>query len=144
MHWLKRLNLELISPVQIAIDPLATGAYSAGRTARITTEVVLYGGGQVGSIVPQQMPADAHSRRDEVPQIPFADYINTPVELTAVDGGGITSASGWSIARDVRTLKMRTHEDRTRGIRRAGQETLGTPQKQVVTDQEIVRPLLTA
>ena len=140
----KRLNLELISPVQIAIDPLATGAYSAGRTARITTEVVLYGGGQVGSIVPQQAPTDAHSRRDEIPQIPFADYINTSVELTTVDGGSITSASGWSIASDVRTLKMRTHEDRTRGVRRAGQETLWTPQKQIMTDQEIVCLLLTA
>jgi hypothetical protein len=117
LHWLKRLNLELISPVQIAVQPLATRAYSASRAARITTEVVLYGGRQVGSIVPQQMPTDAHSRRDEVPQIPFADYINTPVELTTVDGGSITSASGWSIARDVRTLKVRTHQDGTRGIR---------------------------
>src|SRR5207245_10275756 len=143
-HWPLSLNLELISPVQIAIDPLATPAWSAGRTATSTTEVLLHGGRQVGSIVPQQMPADAHSRRDEVPQIPFADYINTPVELTAVDGGGITSASGWSIASDVRTLKMRTHEDRTRGVRRAGQETLWTPQKQIMTDQEIVCLLLTA
>jgi len=65
------------------------------------------------------------------------------VELAAVNGGGITSASGWKFARDVGPLKARTHQDRTRGIRRAGQETLGTPQKQVVTDQEIVRPLLT-
>ena len=53
LHWLKRLNLELISPVQIAIDPLAAPADSAGRTAASTTEVLLHGGRQVGSIVPQ-------------------------------------------------------------------------------------------
>ncbi len=117
LHWLKRLNLELISPVQIAVQPLATSTDSAGRTATSTTEVLLHLGSEVGSIVPQQMPTDAHSRRDEVPQIPLAHYIETPMELTAVDGGGITSASGWSIARDVRTLKVRTHQDGTRGIR---------------------------
>ena len=138
------LNLELISPVQIAIDPFATPAYSAGRTARSTTEVLLHGGRQVGSIVPQQAPTDAHSRRNEVPQIPFAYYIKAPVELTAVDGGGITSASGWSIAIDVRTLKVRTHQNRSRGVRRAGQPALGTPQIEIVTDQKVMCLLLTS
>src|SRR6516165_5465764 len=98
------LTLELISPVQIAVCPLATRAYPAGRAARTTTQVLLYCGRQVRRIVPQQTPADAHSRRDEVPQIPLAQYIKAPVKLATVDGGGITSASGWSIARDVRAL----------------------------------------
>jgi len=122
------LTLELISPVQIAVRPLATRTYSAGGAARTTTQVLLYRGRQVGSIVPQQTPADAHSRRDEVPQIPLAHYIKASVELTAVNIGGITSASGWSITRDVGALKVGAHEHRTRGVRRAGQEPLGTPQ----------------
>ena len=46
-------KLELISPVQIAVRPLATPAYSAGRAAWSTTQVLLYRGRQVGSIVPQ-------------------------------------------------------------------------------------------
>ena len=61
------------------------------------------------------------------------------MELTAID----VCRTSWRIAGDVSALKARTHIDRTRGIRRAGQETLGTPQKQIVTDQEIPAPLLT-
>ena len=101
-------------------------------------EVSLYGRGEIAGIVPQQTPPDAHSRRDEVPQIPLSDYVGAAVELTAVDG-----RTPWSVAGDVSALKVRTHQDRSRDIRRARQPTLGTPQIQVVTDQPIVRPFLT-
>ena len=65
----------MISPVQIAVDPLATRSGYAGRTARSTIEVPLYGVREGRSIVPQQAPTDAHARRNEVPQIPLAYYI---------------------------------------------------------------------
>src|SRR5882724_12143345 len=129
------LNLELISPVQIAVCPASATPDSA---IVFNPEVSLYGRGEIAGIVPQQTPADAHSRRDEVPQIPLSDYVDAAVELTAVDG--------WTprrVARDVGALKVCTHQDRSRGIRRAGQPALGTPQKQIVTDHEIMRPLLT-
>ena len=60
------------------------------------------------------------------------------MELAAIDAGKITSPG----ATNVGPLKVRAHQDRTRGIRCAGQETLGTPQIQIVTDQPIFPPLL--
>ena len=56
------------------------------------------------------------------------------MELTAIDGR-ITPRN---VARDVGSLEVCAHQDRSRGIRRAGQEALGTPQIQIVTDQEII------
>ena len=128
------LNLELISPVQIAVCPASTTPDSA---IVFNSEVSLYGRGEIAGIVPQQTPADAHSRRNEIPQIPLSDYVDAAVELTAVDG-----RTPWSVAGDVRPLKVCTHQDRSRRIRRSGQEALGTPHKQIVTDHEIMRSLL--
>ena len=90
-------------------------------------------------MIPSHTTADAHPRREKVPQIPLADCVGATMELTAVDRR-ITSRR---IARHVGALKVRTHQDRSRGIRCAGQETLGTPQKQIVTDQPITPPLFT-
>src|SRR5437016_1782685 len=131
----RMLNLELISPVQIAVCPASATPDSA---IVFNPEVSLYGRGEIAGIVPQQTSADAHSRRDEVPQIPLSDYVGAAVELTAVDG-----RTPWSVAGDVGALEVSTHQDRSRDIRRAGQPALGTPQIQIVTDQEIMRPLLT-
>jgi len=128
------LNLELISPVQIAVCPASATPDSA---IVFNPEVSLYGRGEIAGIVPQQTSADAHSRRDEVPQIPLSDYVGAAVELTAIDG-----RTPWSVAGDVRPLKVRTHQDRSRGIRRARQPALGTPQKQIVTAQPIMSSLL--
>ena len=63
-------------------------------------------------------------------------YVDAAVELTAIDRR-VTSRN---IARHVGSLKVCTHQDRTRGIRRAGQEALRTPQIQIVTDQPITAP----
>ena len=136
------LNLELIPPVQIAVEPASTSPQLANFT---DAEVVLYSRGQIRSVIPQETPTDAHSRRYKVPQIPLSEDDGVAVELAAVDGvGGRQSPlTSWNIARDVGTLKVRTYQDRTRGIRRARQPALGTPQKQIVTDQEIMRPLFT-
>ena len=60
------------------------------------------------------------------------------VELTTID----RRVTPWNVARHVGSLEVCTHQDRSRGIRRAGQEALGTPQIQIVTDQEIVPALL--
>ena len=99
-------------------------------------EVLLYGIGEIRCVIPQETPTDAHSRRYEVPQIPLSEEDSVAVELPAVHRG-ITSP----LARHIGSLKVRTHQDRARGIRCAGQETLGTPQKQVVADQPIHPPL---
>ena len=74
----RMLNLELISPVQIAICPLSATPDSAIVP---NPEVSLYGRGEIAGIVPQQTAADAHSRRNEVPQIPLSDYVGAAVEL---------------------------------------------------------------
>ena len=120
------LNLELISPVQIAVQPVSTTARSA---IVVNPEVSLYGRGEIARIVPQQTPTDAHSRRDEVPQIPLSDDVGPAMELAAID----SRRTSWNSARYVRALEVRTHQDRTRRIRRAGQEALGTPHD---TDRE--------
>src|SRR5262249_61665143 len=91
-------------------------------------------------IVPQQTPTDAHPRREEVPQIPLSDDVGSTVELPAVDRRHVTPRN---IATGVGALKVCTHQDRTRGIRRSGQPALRTPKKQIVTDQPNSPPLLT-
>ena len=102
-------SLELISPVQIAVQPASTSPNST--TAQ--PEVSLHGSGQVRSIIPQQTPTDAHPRRYEVPQIPLSKDDSVAVKLPAVDGGKITSP----LARHIGPLKVRTHQDRARGVR---------------------------
>jgi hypothetical protein len=135
VHYSGMLNLELISPVQIAVCPASA---TPGSAIMFNPEVSLDLSGQVRSVVPQQTPADAHSRRDEVPQIPFSDDVGAAVELTGIDG----RRTSRDRARDVGTLEVRTHQDRTRGIRRAGQEALRTPKIQIVSDQPIMPTLL--
>src|SRR5215475_1579457 len=99
-------------------------------------EVLLYGSGEIRCVIPQKTTTDAHTRRYEVPQIPLSEEDSVAVELPAVHLGKITSP----LARHVGALKVRTHQDRARGIRCPGQETLGTPQKQIVTDQPVHPP----
>ncbi len=63
-------------------------------------------------MIPSHTTADAHPRREKVPQIPLANCVGAAVELTAVD-----RPASRRIARDVGTLKVSSHVDRTRGIR---------------------------
>ena len=58
------LNLELISPVQIAVCPVST---TPGSAVLINPEVLLDRGREIARVIPQQTPTDAHPRRDEVP-----------------------------------------------------------------------------
>src|SRR5262249_39686070 len=129
------LILELISPVQIAVQPASTTPDST--TAH--PEVFLHGSGEIRSVIPQKTTADAHSRRYKVPQIPLSEEDGVAVKLPTVDCGKITSP----LASHIGPLKVRTHQDRARGIRCAGQETLRTPQKQVVADQPVHPSLFT-
>ena len=135
VHDSRMLDLELISPVQIAVQPAST---LPGTAVVPNPQVSLYSRGQIARVIPQQAPTDAHPRRDEVPQIPLSDYINATMELTTIDRRKITSPG----ARHVSPLKVCTHQDRSRCIRRAGQETLRAPQIQIVTDQPIIPTLL--
>ena len=97
------LNLELISPVQVAVRPLSTTPDSA---IVFDPEISLYGRSEIAGIVPQQTPADAHSRRDKVPQIPLSEHDGVAVELAAVDGW-----TSRSVARNIRTLEVCAHQD---------------------------------
>src|SRR4030095_14982537 len=82
VHDSRLVNLELISPVQIAVEPAPT---SSGSGIITDPEVFLDLGRQIARIVPQHTPTDAHSRCDEVPQIPLSDDVGAAVELTAVN-----------------------------------------------------------
>ena len=62
-------NLELISPIQVAVQPATT---TPDPAIMVNTEVSLHGSGQVGSVIPQQASTDAHPRGYEVPQIPLS------------------------------------------------------------------------
>ena len=64
------LDLELISEFKFPSVQLPPPARPA---IVINPEVSLYGSGQVRSVVPQNTPTDAHTRREEVPQIPLSD-----------------------------------------------------------------------
>ena len=128
-------DLELISVVYIGAQPVSTIPRSA---IFVNPQVLLHGSREIGSIVPSHTTSDAHARGQEVPQIPLSDQVGAAVELTAID-----RPASWNIARDVIAFEVCAHQNRSRRIRCAGQETLGTPQKQIVTDQEIMRPLLT-
>ena len=133
-------NLELISPVQIAVQPVSTTPNSSIVT---NPKVLLDRGREIARIIPQYTPTDAHPRRDEVPQIPLSDDVGAAVVLATVDGRPRTRRASWSSARDIRTLKVCTHQDRSRCISRAGQEALGAPQIQIMRDQPIMPALLT-
>src|SRR5215471_4913485 len=80
---LRLLILELISPVQIAVQPASTSPNST--TAQ--PEVSLHGSGEIRSVIPQKTTADAHSRRYEVPQIPLSQDDGVAVKLPAVHLG---------------------------------------------------------
>src|SRR4030095_1805878 len=126
VHDSRLPNLELISPVQIAVQPAST---LPGIAVVPNPKVSLDLGRQIARIVPQQTPTDAHSRRNEVPQIPLSEDVGAAVEMTGIDGGRTSRSSAPGVA----PLKVRAHQVRTRGFSGAGQETLGTPQKQIVT-----------
>src|SRR5215510_2654354 len=115
------LILELISPVQIAVQPASTTPDSTTANA----EVFLHGSGEIRSVIPQKTTTDAHSRRYEVPQIPLSQEDGVAVELTAVDCGKITSP----LARHIGPLKVRTHQDRARGVHSASQHAPDPPKR---------------
>ena len=99
------LNLELISVVYISIKPASTTPWTA---ILINPKVFLYGSGQVCSIVPEDTTTDAHTRCDEIPNIPLSDQVSTAVELTAIDIGPRTS---WNRAKEVIALEVGTYQD---------------------------------
>ena len=93
-----------VSPVQEHIDPVtALTDSAAGGTpdyavadaqvmARLIARVV-----QVRRIVPQYAPADAHARRNEIPQIPLPEDNTIAVELRNVTAKCCTIMPGRAI-----------------------------------------------
>lgn len=76
--------LERVPPVQKQVPPVTA---SAGYRIAPDVEVLLYSSRQILSIVPQQASADAHARRDEVPEIPLTQYHMVTMELACIDVG---------------------------------------------------------
>ena len=114
-----------VPPIEEYVDPLAAAArYSV--TANI--EVLLNRRGQVRRIVPQNAAADAHARRNEVPQIPFTKDHSVAMKLSGIDVGRA------SVTGHVDPLEVRAHQDGAGGIYRAGEPALGAPQEEIVTD----------
>ena len=95
---------------------------------------------QVACVGPQDVDTHAHPRRDEVPQIPLVEPDRVAVKVAAVE----RRRAGYARAaitthRQVGALKVVAEQDRSGCRRRPGQPALGTPQKQIVTDQEYLR-----
>src|ERR1044071_7152586 len=151
-------GLESVSPVQKHVDPVAADliAATAGsdfiRTA--DTEIVcrlISVVRQIRRIIPENVHAHAHPRRDEIPQIPFAQHDAVAVELIEQ---ARSSRSHHSRARDsapavaihshIDTLKVSAEQHRARGSRGTRQPAFRAPQKQVMAEQKTMREFFAA
>ena len=99
---------------------------------------------QVRRIIPQPVHADAHARREKIPDVRFPQ--ENPVAVKLVQhrisaGSHEASAGNPGVAITthfhVYPLKMTAQENRSRRIRRTGQETLGAPYEQVGTANQL-------
>ena len=91
---------------------------------------------QVRSIVPEPAHADAHARREKIPDVRFPQENPIAVELRQVTTQSGAGDTGVAVTAHfhVDPLKVSAQKNRSSGIRRTGQETLGTPYEQVMTD----------
>ena len=135
------MRLERVAPVQEPLHPVAALAVAAaGRSIRTHVKIVrrlVPAILQVRGVGPQDIDAHAHAWRDEVPQIPLVEPDRGAVKVAAVE----RRRAGYACVaitthRHVGTLKVIADQDRSGCRRRPGQPALGTPQKQIVTDQE--------
>ena len=132
--------LEDVPPVEVPIPPLTTLAAIRNlpvvatqirphiRPGRIRAR-------HVRGIVPQRMYPDAHPVHDVVKQIPLTHQNRTAVKwmvriITATFNGGNRALTG-----NIVPLKVSAELNRSRSARRAGQESLRTPEKEVMADQ---------
>ena len=106
---------------------------------------------QIRRIIPQPAHTDAHARREKIPDVRFAQENPIAVKLvqhSVTAGSHEASAGNPGVAVTthfhVYPLKMAAQKNRSRRIRRTGQETLGAPYEQVGTDQPTVTFLLTS
>ena len=119
MRLLTLRGLPRVSPVQKYVDPVTALTHPAAGSApnytladaqvmaRLIARVV-----QVRRVVPQDAPADAHARRNEIPQIPLPEDNAIAVELrkltrcrTRNPGGAITTYG------HIGALKVRAHQN---------------------------------
>ena len=97
---------------------------------------------QVGGIIPQPVDTDAHTRRNEIPYVGFPQEDSVTMKLRQVATGAWNPGGAAAVDFHVDPLEMRAQENRSSGVRRACQETLGAPQEQVGTGQPTVTCLL--
>src|SRR5688572_22198972 len=100
---------------------------------------------QVRRIVPEPARADAHARRQKVPYIHFAQEYPVAMELVqhrtsarSHDAGASDPGVAVTTHFHVNPLEVGANQDRSRGVGRACQETLGAPEKKIMTDQPAV------
>src|SRR5918993_5352220 len=105
---------------------------------------------QVRSVIPEPVHADTHAWRHKVPDVGFPQENPVGVELghlssTAGSNNAGASDAGVAITTNfhVNALEVSAQKNRSSGVRRPCEKSLGTPQKQIVTDQPAVTLLLT-
>src|SRR5688572_20388923 len=105
---------------------------------------------QIRRIVPEPARADAHARRQKVPYIHFAQEYPVAMELVqhsisarSHDAGASDPGVTVTAHFHVNPLEVGANQDRSRGVRRPCQESLGTPEKEIMTDQPAITLLLT-
>ena len=86
------IRLELVSPVEEHIDPVATRAVAATaaldlgrRTNAEIMRFLVQPVAQIRRVVPQHAAADTHARRDEIPKVPLSQDHARAMEIAAVE-----------------------------------------------------------
>ena len=80
---LKLSTLERVSPVEHHIEPVSAFASPVDAVAANSQVMasLISAHAQVRGIVPKDVHTDVHARRDDVPQIPFAEENPVAMEL---------------------------------------------------------------
>src|ERR1051326_1477102 len=144
------------SPSKINVQPIAALALvRIGKERRFALEaqVELRRERQVRRSLPEPAHADAHSRRNKIPEVPFPKQDCVSIESGgACDGYGrrtkalskrhaaprsaeISPAA--NVAIEIRTLEVHAEKQRPRFVRAAGQKALWTPEEKLIADKKI-------
>src|SRR5919106_2008522 len=128
--------LELIAPSDADIHPVAALArnsvsvLSATKVLLYVVDITVSSCSKIGSIIPEHGSPDAHPAHQKIPDVPFAEENPVTFELSASN----TTSSG--PAGKIGPLKVRAEQNGPRFARRPCKKSLGTPDKQIMADQE--------
>src|ERR687891_2304243 len=128
--------LELIAPGDAHIHPVAALArnsvsvLSATKVLLYVVDITVSSCSKIGSIIPEHGSPDAHPVHQKIPDVPFAEENPVTFELSASN----TTSSG--PAGKIGPLKVRAEQNGPRFARRPCKKSLGTPDKQIMADQE--------